>query len=264
MKNIILTGLFNLFVLLVIAQHPTAIIDVNNGLLLGGAKKGNLMNADEVSPFLKGGENYKLYSLIGFIQTTTGEKPETYGPPCESTFFVNLEYKPLKSDLYVTGIVCNWDPFPKTLKILSTKQKVYEDITSNILNQYDIINTVIELTNVIRTDLENDGVEEVLISATHYKDGLTPDGKAGDYSMIYLRKIINGKVENIVIESNTYSNDINSVVPSRFKIANILDLNNDGIMEIIIFSEYYEGYNYSIYQIIDNKPIQVLSAGCGA
>jgi hypothetical protein len=246
------------------AQHPIPFIDATHGLLLGASNKGELIKADDANPFIKGGEIYKLYDLNGYIKSVIGEKTESLGPPCDETLFINTSYKPNDQELFVTGIACNWNPFPKTLKITSTNQKVYQDIIANILIENGLKNPIVELTDVIRTDIENDGIEEVLICATHYKDGLTPDGISGDYSLVYLRKIINGKPENIQIESNVYAKTINSAVPSRFKIANILDLNNDGIMEIIIYSEYYEGYSFSVYQIIDNKPAQVLSAGCGA
>jgi hypothetical protein len=246
------------------SQKPAIIIDATYDLLIGGVKNGELVGSDDIVSSVKGGESYKLYSLNGFIKCVNGYESESMGPPCDAAQSVSTPFDKPKNGSIVTGISCDWDPFPKTLKITSTDQKTYKDIVANILKEKGINNPVVELTAVIRTDLENDGVEEVLISATHYTNGLTPSGNAGDYSMIVLRKIINGKIENMVIESNVYTQNINSVIPYLFQIANILDLDNDGKMEIIVFSEYYEGYLFIIYKMMNNKAVEVLAVGCGA
>jgi len=246
------------------SQKPAIIIDATHNLLMGGVKNGELLSSDDIVTYVKGGESYKLYSINGFISTVVGDKPESMGPPCDAVYSVTTTNKKTVNGIFVTGLSCHWNPYPKTLKITSTDQKVYKDIVAGILKGKGICNPDVELTAVIRTDLENDGVEEVLISATHFTNGLIPSGNKGDYSLIILRKIINGKVENIEIESIAYAENNSQGLPYRFQIANILDLDNDGIYEIIIFNEYYEGYGFVIYRISGSKVSNILSVGCGA
>lgn len=47
-------------------------------------------------------------------------------------------------------------------------------------------------------------------------------------------------------------------------IHSLADVNGDGIIEIIISVNYYEGYLYNLYEIQDNQFRIVLSCGEGA
>lgn len=49
-----------------------------------------------------------------------------------------------------------------------------------------------------------------------------------------------------------------------FSVDSIADLDGDGIMELIISSQYYEGFGWSIYKLIDKRLELVASNGMGA
>ena len=246
------------------AQTNVSIIDISSNILIGGFSNGEWLESKQSKRKIKGDEEYKLYSFDGFLGTTKGDIAESMGAPCPNIYFVSTPYKKTKENLFITGITCNWDAFPKKLALLSTNQKTYIDITANLLKSKGINNPNVEITKIIKTDLENDGIDEVFINATYFKNGFTPETSVGDYSFVYLRKIINGKVENIIIDGNYFPESSNSGIPLQFQLCNILDINNDGILEFIIYSEYYEGNEFCIYRLVDNKVVLVLSAFCGA
>lgn len=64
--------------------------------------------------------------------------------------------------------------------------------------------TEVKIDNIVRVDLDGDGEEEVLISATNYfsKDDRVPmRSPAGSYSMVLLRRVVSGKVETQLVEA---------------------------------------------------------------
>ena len=60
-----------------------------------------------------------------------------------------------------------------------------------------------KIENILRVDLDGDGEDEVLISATNYfdkKNRVPMRSPAGSYSMVLLRRVVAGKVETQLVE----------------------------------------------------------------
>ena len=141
----------------------------------------------------------------------------------------------------------------------------YIKAASDALRTKGIINKAPKIRDALRVDLEGDGQEEILISATSYEGDIQPRAKKGDYSFVLLRKIVAGKVRNIIVAGDFVTKKIDFGVPSEYRISSILDLNGDGKMEIIIYGSYYEGRWIEVYEMKANKPanIKALNVGCG-
>ena len=52
--------------------------------------------------------------------------------------------------------------------------------------------------------------------------------------------------------------------PAEHRIIGVLDLNGDGIMEIVLSGRYYEGDWVDAYRVDGAKIIKLFSMGCGA
>jgi hypothetical protein len=52
--------------------------------------------------------------------------------------------------------------------------------------------------------------------------------------------------------------------PDEFKLVAVMDLNGDGVMEVVTSGAYYEGNWKTVYDIKDNKAVDVIGCGCGA
>ncbi|TAH64515.1 MAG: hypothetical protein EWM47_12415 [Anaerolineaceae bacterium] len=80
------------------------------------------------------------------------------------------------------------------------------------------------------------------------------------------RKYVDGEavdqvlLEHIIIEDPEYPSPYRLL----FSVDSIADLDGDGIMELIVFSQYYEGLGWSIFKLIDNNLELVASNGLGA
>jgi len=217
---------------------------------------------------IPGGEHYRLYTLTGELGKSVGSKPaKGEEGPCSDTWYATLAPFPtgLGSLVAVGG---PWNAMPRALKITSTEQRVYQEATAEILKGQGIANPKVNLTQVLRVDLDGDGVEEVLVSATNYErfkpgGGLTPNARAGDYSLVFLRRLVQGKVVTSIITGEYYPKAKEFNAPAEHRVIGVLDLNGDGILEIVVSGRYYEGDWVDAYRVEGAKVIKLFSMGCG-
>lgn len=180
------------------------------------------------------------------------------------THYVNIKPCP-STDCEALGICGNWNAIPRVPKIQSPNQKVYQDAIRAVLNSKGLAGAKVSVTQVIRVDLEGDGQEEVLVSATTPRRGYPqPDSQKNDYSVVLLRKIVRGKVQQSIVRGDFYPKFVSFNAPNMYKVAAVLDFDGDGVMEIATSWHYYEGSGIDIYSVRNGKLVRVLSGGSGA
>lgn len=272
-RKIIFASLLGLLIgvfspLSVTAQDAHAVVDVNEHCLIGGVSGGQWLDADGIAPLLKGGERYRLYTLTKALGEVSGSGASADGEPCNGTREIVLSPKP-KEGIAVGG---TWNALPRVPRTLSTNDPAYRQVVAGILRRHGFVRPKINITQILRIDLEGDGIEEAIVSATHLAEGLSVDGgpmavhaKPGDYSLVFVRKIIRGRVRDIVL-TEAYFPRKNSEpwTPTQDKVAAVLDLNGDGKMEIILHGGYYEGSWSSVFRLDGEKFENVFGCGCGA
>lgn len=246
--------------------HPVLV----DNCLIGGTIDGKWMDAAAVGPKLKGGEKYRFYTLTARAGESTGAQPKVMADYCSDTLEVALSPQPTEGVALAVG--GQWNAMPREPKVLSNDEQTYREATAAILRGKRFVKPKINITQVVRIDLEGDGIEEILVSASRYTDGLvTSTGpmatrpKAGDYSLVFLRKLIRGRVQNIIIDGEFYpfiKEDTGP--PSQYRIGAVGDVDGDGMMEVIIRSDYYEGEASTLYSLKRNKLVQMTSCACGA
>ncbi len=261
MKIIITTILLTVFSFSVSAQTAVVpILDLKVGGLLGGVKGGKFVDAKTAFKDLKAKSEYTLYSLAGGMSQDdlqfTVSAPDA---PCEEFYSVENETR----EGIAIGTGANWKVLPREVKQISLTDKTYLGIVGGILKAKGLTKSKARIEQAVRVDLDGDGTEEVLISATSYASNPQPSAKAGDYSFILLRQIVGGKAQNIIISEEYVKKAIEFGAPTKFEISSVGDLNGDGKMEIIIYDAYYEGSGAVIYEMKGNKPTKVLESGCG-
>ncbi len=261
----ILTILFTaLFVSSVSAQTKIVpLAGMRYAVLLGGAENGKWVKPEKVIPTLKDQTEFVIAGLKGVEEggVTVGKKGEQ-SDICGDDY-LSFEFD-LESDTGVAiGSNAKWNPVPRIPQEVSVTSKDYIKIVGDFLKTQKITKSPVKITKAFRVDLEGDGTDEVILSATYYKKGEFESQTVGDYSFVLMRKIVNKKVQNILVWGEFITKNEELPPPNTYEITGVADLNGDGKMEIAAVSAYYEGMEQTVFEIQGNKPTKVLEVACG-
>jgi hypothetical protein len=250
--------------------HP--IVEVESGYLFGAISDGKWIKADETAKLLTQKTTYRVYGLTQALGEAKGGKPKKAVGPCEETLAISLSPELEEG---VIAIAAPWNALPRKPKVTDLTQKAYVDAVREFLETKEIKQPEVKIDNILRVDLDGDGEEEVLISATNYfgePDRVPMRSPAGSYSMVLLRRVVAGKVETQLIVGEFYPKAYPKAkqeegsfdAPNAYKVIATLDLDGDGNMEVVIHSHYYEGGETTIYRCDPKKVEALLSVSCGA
>ena len=275
------TGAAVLFVFLSPLSHTVVsaadvrpIIEVETGYFFGASEKGNWVKADKAAKSVGKKTTYKVYGLTKQAGQITAGKPKSVEEPCPDTLTVSLSLKPKDG---VIGLAAPWNALPRAPVIADATQPVYVDAVRDFLQARGIADPKVRIIRILRVDLEGDGEEEVLISATNYftRDKSNDTAAApfpeapieapqpGSYSIVMLRRLVDGNVQTKLVAGEVYAKPDEPVAPNVYNLAAVLDLNGDGKLEVIVHSFYYEGGQTTIYRCEPDKIEAVLSVECG-
>lgn len=246
--------------------HP--IVDAGAAELFGGCVDGRWVTAEHLYQRIAGGERYRVYSPDRCLGTAVGGKG-VYNedePGCPS---VDIDLPAAAAALVkratLVAIRGDWNALPRVAKPQSTRQTAYVAAARDLLRAKGLRNPRVRLTRVLRVDLEGDGRDEVLIAATTPRPGYgAPDAKAGDYSLVFARRLVKGRVVTVTLCGNVFPRDAAFAAPQTFTLESVLDVNGDGILEVVTGWSYYEGAGKAIHTLAGAAARQVLTSGWGA
>lgn len=240
------------------------IVDMQLNGLLGGVQNGQYVDAKTTFAQLKGKRKYSVYDTLQKVATLNIEvQAPIRDEPCDDFYSIMTEV----DDVPGIGIGGNpgWNLQPRPAQMVDLKNVTYIKAASDALRAKGIINKAPKIRDGYRVDLEGDGQKEVILNVTSYGDGIQPSAKKGDYSFVLMRKIVAGKVRNLIVTGDFVTKKIDFGAPSKYMLSSIADLNGDGKLEIIIHGAYYEGSWIEAYEMKEDKPadIKALNASCG-
>ena len=238
------------------------IVDGSTGFLLGGTQPGRWLDPDATAQLLVGNERYRLYTGVTNLGEAVGSRPVTESAgSCSGRHVIALNPSPQVQPAIAIG--GTWDPLPRQPQALALDSVIYRAAIADWLRIHGIGQPEVQLTAVQRIDLEGDGVDEVLVSATRLNDGgHVPSVAAGDYSLVVLRKLVAGTVVTLPLVADYYRQAQELAYPSIHALAAILDVNGDGTQEIVVQSTSWEGLATAIYAVQAGTVQQVGSVGC--
>ena len=232
--------------------------------VIGGRVNGQWLNSEAAGKRVSGAKaDYRVFSLTGEQAKVSGGKAAADADVCPDIWMLDVTPEP-DLDKHVIGVQAAWNPMPRIAKAASTTQEVYLKAVRDLLINKGITRPVAEIAQLLRVDLDNDGEDEVILSAAHFKNReemVVATG--GDYSFVALRRLVDGKVQTQVFSGEFYPKADENAAPSVHEVAGLLDLDGDGTLEILVRSTYYEGGGMTVWQLQKGKLVKVLEIECG-
>ena len=246
---------------------------VHDEILLGKWDGKNWINAEKTFDKLTGKEKYVTYEKRGLNPSTghVGKRIEEEDRALW-TQMIQIDGDSERGDGFDGLALIRAVNFGK-FEELGTKSKVYIDYIAGLLAENGLKGENIIINQIVRTDLDNDGIDEVIISASNISNGLDPDEynsiKKGQYSMLVMRKLVNGEIKTVYlckdIEMKKKDKDrqFNELLLT-YEVLEIADFNFDDKHELIVDGYYYEGMDLSVFEINGTNFSIVLQNGYGA
>ncbi|NNC42898.1 MAG: hypothetical protein HKO03_06645 [Acidimicrobiia bacterium] len=168
---------------------------------------------------------------------------------------------PLETGVWTGG---TWNPVPHAVETSPDSPQAYIDQTAQLMGQRGYPDVPIELAQVIRTDLEGDGVYEVIVAARH-PGAASYLREEGVFSLIFLRRVIEGDVETAILHDSVFeAGDVGLATSvESAEVAAVADLNGDGVMEIVLDGSGYEWYWSEVFEYVDDDLGPVSRMLCG-
>ena len=240
------------------AQEIHPVVDAQRGYLLGARVNGTWREGQHIASRVRAGQRYRMFGPAGLLGESTGTRAQAPEDVCQESFQVELSPKREVGEVAVGGA---WNVLPRPVTRLSPA--AYAGAVRQILVQHGIRNPVVRVTAAIRADLDGDGSDEVVIAATRSSEALGWAAHAGDYSIVFARKLVGGTVRTIMLEQEYHPRARPDAVPNEYTLAGAWDLDGDGQLEIMVRGRYYEGDWTTLYRLRGTTAQTLVSVGCG-
>jgi len=218
---------------------------------------------------VEGGEDYQVARLG--VEATTTAGPETLTCEPVGSPGVELAEPELLGEWpgpYGVAISAPWELVPHVVEEIDDNG-TYAGFAAELLAARGLNVAEPQIKQLIRADLEGDGVNEVIVVAEHLEDGLSPLASSGDYSIAFMRKVVDGEVQTAILGEAVITDPGTPEDPEinlAFAIGAVADLSGDGTMEVVVSSAYYEGLSVEVWEYFNDDfgMIPAVTAGCGA
>jgi len=239
------------------------IIDVREGYLIGAIEKRKWIEPTAATNSVKSGAKLPVYGVSGTVGSVAVVKFDTRNEPCPDRPMVKLNPKKMKQG--AVAFAANWNPLPRKPKLVDVKEKQHIDVVREFLRERGLRDPIVHISQIVSVDLDGDGQDEFVISATHYKDGdeIPDESTANTYSFVMVERIVGGKPKAKLVAGEFYPEAKSDAAPNKFELAALLDLNGDGKIDIVVRSAYYEGDEITVYETQLSGFNKALSVGCG-
>jgi hypothetical protein len=229
-------------------------------LLIGGVKKDHgWLSGVQTAQFINHPVDYDFFSPNG--STLVQGSALEFSPTCGNHFMNSSVVMPEP----MVGVVSGWIPEKRDTRDLSIDDPTYIQTVADWFQVQGDSPSEIRITRILQADIEGDGVDEVLLSASYFKDTSGHMTETGDYSIVLMRKVSGDTVLTVpLVEEYYVSNDpeFEMSFPNTYTLAEALDLNGDGTLEVIVDVRHWEGWGAIVYRVDGLNVREVLRTVC--
>lgn len=197
------------------------------------------------------------------IPPTAGELMLLIGP--RSIKLISDEYPddPCGDQRSAAATTSKPKPLGRASSEIATTSQQYRKLVGEALGIADV-----QLTHLIKLDLDGDGVDEVVFAANSHPGGQPMSGEFQTYSSVGVRKVrtTDGQtvVDTIEITGHRGSVNWNEGFPdiTQVFLKGFADLNGDGKLEIVVRIDGYESHFIGVYRLNGKEAEMLGSTGC--
>lgn len=225
--------------------------------LLGGVQRDEWLASDQAFARFAGAREYDVYSFAGGKALIHGHAPEL--SRISGRYFISTDVTLYEYGM--VGVAQGWQVTQRTAEELPSENEFYSQVVKDWLTQAGVANPQIGTIQIFRTDLEGDGTDEIFINATRVQSQHTV--QAGDHSIVLMRKVVGNEAVTIPVLADMYASvGYGNPFPCTYFIGNFIDLNRDGVLEVVVEYERWEGFGAAVYQVDGENVEEVLGASC--
>jgi hypothetical protein len=229
-------------------------------LLLGAVSRDAWLSPEESVSRFVGEATYRFHTMNALNKYFLRGRAPEFSPTCKA-YWVGMDTDPGEEGLVATLDGWNVTKYA-VLELSSAQDTFYRQAVLDWLRSQGMPNPPAGDVRIFRVDLEDDGVDEVLVSATHL-DESQHTTQAGDYSIVLMRKLIGNDVVTTLVTGDMYDSQYPQITnPAAYSLANFIDLDQDGVMEVVVDATRWEGGGAFVYQVNGQTIQQVLGTIC--
>jgi hypothetical protein len=230
----------------------------NSFLLLGGfSRDQGWISAENAFAYVNNEVEYDFFNPRGSFKLR-GSTLEL-SPTCRYHFMRSSASLPES----MVGVASGWVTEQREIRELASNDPAYIQAVTEWFQSRGTPPGEIRITRILQADLEGDGVNEVLVSATYFKDTSGHMTETGDYSVILMRKVSGNQVLTIPLISEYYVSSAPELsYPKTYTLAEAIDLNQDGILEVVVDVSRWEGGGAIVFRVDGQNVREVLRAIC--
>jgi hypothetical protein len=233
--------------------------DANTFFLVLGGLQGNVWLPPDLAAVQFSdvpGSEYDMYTLAQNHFRVRGDPPAF--SPASRIYTVGTDVT--VNEIGMVAVIRGWPILQRHLWELDPNNELYRQMVIDWLAAQGVADPQLGSLHIFRVDLEGDGVDEIFISATHLDESqhLT---RAGDYSVILMRRVAGNEAVNLLLLGDIYTSAEPEITyPRTYSIANFIDLNRDGRLEVIVDIGRWEGLGAAVYEIDGQSVMEALRA----
>jgi hypothetical protein len=222
--------------------------------LLGGVQAGEWITPEQTASLIPGTSEYDIHTSDREMFQVLGYAPES-GPIHPGQYTIGSDSN--RDDIGMLGVAHGWPVRQGQVEELASDSEIYRQVVLDWLKEAGIQDPQPGTMHIFRVDLEDDGVDEIFISAAHLDESKRTT-TAGDYSIILMRKVVGSVAVTQPLVADLYrSKDAGITYPLTYLISSFMDLDQDHVLEVVISYHGWEKDGAMIYTIHGQDVAQV-------
>jgi hypothetical protein len=202
---------------------------------------------------------YDFFSPNGFFQVPGN--PLDFSPVCGNYSMRS----PVTLPEPMVGVASGWISEKRSTKELTTDDPAYMQALAEWFQSQGNPPEEIHITRILQVDIEGDGVNEILLSASYFSDTSGHMAQTGDYSIVLMRKVNGKDVLTIPLVRDYYVTSIPASemsYPRTYTLVEAVDLNRDGTLEVVVDVSRWEGGGAIVFRVDGQNVREVMRAIC--